>query len=48
MMLSRKFELAGGVATGVLGVVVGVVVPFVRYSTQTFELYTLWPGLLLP
>ena len=46
-MLSKKFELAGGVATGVLGVMLALVAPFVRYGSHTLELYTLWPGLLL-
>ena len=46
-MLSKKFELAGGMATGVLGVVLALVAPFVRYGSNTLELYTLWPGLLL-
>jgi hypothetical protein len=46
-MLSKKFELAGGAATGVLGVLVGLVAPFVRHGSHTFELYISWPGLLL-
>jgi hypothetical protein len=43
MTMLRKFELAGGVATGVLG----IVVPFAKHVTHTFELLRLWPGLLL-
>ena len=43
MTLSKKLELAGGVATGVLG----LVAPFSRHGAQTFELFRLWPGLLL-
>lgn len=46
-MLSKKFELAGGATTGVLAVVLGVVAPFIRHGAHTFELYRLWPGLLL-
>ena len=43
MTLSRKFELVGGVATGVLG----LVAPFCKHGAHTFELFRLWPGLLL-
>jgi hypothetical protein len=43
MTLSRKFELTGGVATGVLG----LVAPFCRHGADTFALFRLWPGLLL-
>ena len=43
MTLLRKFELAGGVTTGVLG----FVAPFYRHGADTFELFWLWPGLLL-
>jgi hypothetical protein len=43
MTLSRKFELIGGVATGVLG----IVAPFCKNGAHTFELFKLWPGLLL-
>lgn len=43
-MLSKKFELVGGVATGVLG----LVAPFCRHGVaDTFRLYWLWPSLLL-
>ena len=47
MTLSKKFELAGGATTGVLAVVLGVVAQFIRHGAHTFELYRLWPGLLL-
>jgi len=43
MTLSRKVELVGGVATGVLG----LVVPFFPNGAHTLELIRLWPGLLL-
>lgn len=47
MMFLRKFELAGGMATGVLGGLAGIVAPFVRYGVGIFELYRSWPGLLI-
>ena len=42
-MLSRKLELAGGVATGVLG----LAAPFFPNGAHTFELFRLFPELLL-
>lgn len=43
MTMLKKFALAVGVATGVLG----MVVPFAKHGPHTFELLRLWPGLFL-
>jgi hypothetical protein len=43
MTLSKKLELAGGILTGVLG----LLPPFCKHGAHVFELFRLWPGLFL-
>jgi len=43
MTFSRKFEFASGMITGALG----FFPPFCKHGTHAFELFQLWPGLLL-
>ena len=43
MTFSRKFEFASGIITGALG----FLPPFCKHGVHAFELFRLWPGLLL-
>ena len=43
MTFSRKFEFACGIITGALG----FLPPFCKHGAHAFELFRLWPGLLL-